>query len=324
VLTLFVAVFWNAGERRLRCGWRLLGAAGILFALNLVFLLVPEAASPWVVSAVSLLVISGGVLLSAWLLDRRSLRQLGFQQPRKWALECALGLVCGAGLIALVFAVEWRLGWVKPLAQSAFDAQLFPTLGAAFLYTLFMQCVVGVQEELLFRGYALRNLAEGLRLGRIAPQWATCGAVAITSLFFGVVHLWNPNVTALTPLNVGLAGVLLGLGFAWTTRLAFPTGLHIAWNFCQGGVFGFPVSGLHDPAALITLEQRGPLLWTGGSFGPEGGLLCTAALLLGILLTYVLLTRLVQNRPRRAMRRLACYARGGRTRPLRQHPEPSV
>lgn len=83
-----------------------------------------------------------------------------------------------------------------------------------------------------------------------------------------------------------LDGLFLGLGFILTGELAIPIGLHIAWNFAQGYVFGFPVSGADENLSLIATQQTGPIAWTGGAYGPEGGLMGVFALLLGMLLVY--------------------------------------
>src|ERR671910_797472 len=120
----------------------------------------------------------------------------------------------------------------------------------AFFPTILMPLVlflcVGISEEMLSRGYQITNLAEGLNF----------------------------------------AGLLLGSGYVLTGRLAIPIGLHITWNFFQGNVFGFPVSGLEPVGAtVLSIEQGGPLLFTGGVFGPEAGLIGIAAVLAGSLLT---------------------------------------
>jgi uncharacterized protein len=107
-----------------------------------------------------------------------------------------------------------------------------------------------------------------------------------------VLHAANPNATPISTLNIVLAGLMLGFGYVLTGELAIPIGLHITWNFFQGAVYGFPVSGFGDfGPALLTTEQGGPELWTGGSFGPEGGLLIPAVMLLGMSLV-ALWTRL--------------------------------
>jgi hypothetical protein len=87
----------------------------------------------------------------------------------------------------------------------------------------------------------------------------------------------------MSTLNICLAGIFLATGYILTGQLAIPIGLHISWNFFQGNVFGFPVSGGNfQPATFFKIQQDGPDFWTGGDFGPEGGLLGTIFTLLGI------------------------------------------
>ncbi len=90
-----------------------------------------------------------------------------------------------------------------------------------------------------------------------------------------------------------LAGLFLGVGFVLTGELAIPIGLHITWNFFQGNIFGFPVSGSNSGTSLISISQGGPDLLTGGAFGPEAGLIGILTMILGTLLTilYIRQTR---------------------------------
>jgi hypothetical protein len=87
-----------------------------------------------------------------------------------------------------------------------------------------------------------------------------------------------------------MTGIAFGTGFILTGELAIPIGLHIAWNFFQANVFGFPVSGLSYPAEIVTLfktNNSGPEKWTGGVFGPEAGIFGLLAMLIGIFLTII-------------------------------------
>jgi hypothetical protein len=298
--------FFDEGTGRLRAPWRLLlqylayTVAVPLFANLLAgaFLLAGMGAGSSGTSALAgspLLPVIGGVaglggaLLSVWLagrfLDRRPFAEFGFHLSGGWWLDLLFGMALGALLMTTVFLVQSGLGWVT--VTGSFES-LVPGapfwLGVLVPATLFV--CVGFYEELVSRGYQLRNAAEGLNSSSIGPRGAVLLAWALSSAFFGYLHAANPNATILSTANVALAGLMLGCGYVLTGELAIPIGLHFTWNFFQGTVFGFPVSGLRiGGATFLSIEQGGPDLWTGGPFGPEGGLLAPAAMALGILLT---------------------------------------
>ena len=97
-------------------------------------------------------------------------------------------------------------------------------------------------------------------------------------------HALNPGATAATTTKIALAGIFLALPFLLTGKLALSIGVHIAWNFFQGNVFGFPVSGNSMfRTTIFNTVQGGPELWTGGTFGPEAGLLGLIAIVVGSL-----------------------------------------
>jgi uncharacterized protein len=229
-----------------------------------------------------------GVLLSVWLagrfLDRRPFADFGFHLGGGWWLDLCFGMALGALLMSAIFLVELGFGWitVTGVLQALVPGTPF---ALAILIPAALFLCVGVYEELLFRGYQLRNAAEGLNLPVVGPRNAVILAWVLSSTFFGYLHANNPNATLLGTFNVVLAGLMLGLGYVLTGELAISIGLPIAWNFFQGGVFGFPVSGLGPVgASFLSTDQGGPELWTGGPFGPEAGLLGPAAMLLGGLL----------------------------------------
>jgi membrane protease YdiL (CAAX protease family) len=230
-----------------------------------------------------------GAVLSVWLavrfLDRRPFRDLGFRLDRGWWLDLLFGLALGTLLMTAIFLVESGLGWISV-------AGTFETTGTgapfalSILIPLAAFACVGFSEEAVSRGYQLRNAAEGLNYPTLGPRRAVVLAWVFSSVFFGALHAGNPNATALSTFNITLAGLMLGFGYVLSGQLAIPIGLHVTWNFFQNAVYGLPVSGFETfGASFLSTEQAGPELWTGGTFGPEGGLIAPAAMLLGVLLT---------------------------------------
>ncbi len=308
----------GSGVRRPRALWRLvIQFAGFVILLTLVANVLVAAWVSFSPAAVSgpgqelagsaeVLVINGfaslvavfvSVGLAARFLDRRPLADFGLRIDAGWWLDLFLGLFLGALLMTAIFVVQLAFGWVSvtgTFETAAPDAPFF----LAVLVPLTAFVFVGIYEELLSRGYQLRNIAEGLNYPSVGPRGAIVIAWVLTSVFFGFLHLGNPNATLLTSFNIALAGLLLGAGYVLTGELAIPIGLHITWNFFQGTVFGFPVSGIEPiGASFISIEQSGPEIWTGGAFGPEGGLLDPIAVLAGSLLI-VLWVRLRHGRVR--------------------------
>ena len=114
---------------------------------------------------------------------------------------------------------------------------------AGFLLFLVLFILVGAYEEPVFRGYQLKNIAEGFNFGRLSGRNAVFLGWIISSILFGLLHAANPRATAYTTFKITLGGLFLGLPLMLTGELALSIGIHVAWNFLQGNVFGFPVSG---------------------------------------------------------------------------------
>jgi hypothetical protein len=127
-------------------------------------------------------------------------------------------------------------------------------------------------EEILFRGILFRWIEE------LGGSWA---ALIVTSALFGLAHLYNPGATWFSSFAVAVeAGLLLGGAYMVTRTLWMAIGLHAAWNFTQGGIFGIPVSG-QASHGLLQARLTGPELLSGGAFGLEASVIaltvCTAA-----------------------------------------------
>jgi membrane protease YdiL (CAAX protease family) len=223
-------------------------------------------------------------LLARWI-DRRPWRDYGFHFSAAWWRDLGFGLLLGMVLIGVVFGIEYLLGW-ESIQGTIENGQRGLPFWQLLVDGLIAYVLVGVREELLFRGFPIKNLAEGLHLPHISSKAAVLIPYLLISLLFGFAHAGNANATLVSSLDLSLIGLLLGLGFILTGELAIPIGLHIAWNFAEGYVFGFPVSGSDAHLSLLATKQAGPTVWTGGAFGPEGGLMGVVAALLGVLLVY--------------------------------------
>lgn len=178
---------------------------------------------------------------------------------RRAVPEALLGAAVGLGFVAVSAAVVTALGgYTFRVADVDLLAVVAPilavTVGAA------------VTEELTFRGFALQALE------RLLGSWT---ALAVTALFFGLTHLFNPGATAWSALAIAIeAGGLLGAAFLWRRNLWFVIGLHFAWN-ATVALLGIPVSG-HAAPGLLVADVSGPSILTGGAFGIEGSLVTVA------------------------------------------------
>jgi membrane protease YdiL (CAAX protease family) len=289
-------------EGRLRAGWRIvlylvayivallvvqtplsvaylfyLASTGVRTLSDLRAALQPDQLPLWFYLAIKSAEVAALVPLTYVLrrrVDKRSFRSLGFGIDRDTGRELLLGLGVGAAQIALIVAVAWAGGWlsVKLPGAAALSQGLVQGAMALLLFVL-----VALEEELMFRGYLQVNVQEVLG----APL-----ALLLVSVGFGLFHVLNPNFRWLALLNIILAGLALGYGRYVTGKLWLPMAYHWSWNLFQGPVFGLPVSGVRYGGLLSAVDLRVPLL-TGGSFGPEGGLLATAFLLLAFPVYYL-------------------------------------
>ncbi len=263
-------------DGRLRNGWRVLGFLGVLFlaglAVSLLSHLWPRSLRPYVPTRwLSVL----GVLAASWLglhLEDRTWASLGLRLNRRFLGELVLGTLGGAALIgtaATLAAATGAVHWVRTPGVSLGD------LGAAAWFFL----AVAVYEELLFRGYPFQRAVDGLGF---------TGAQILFAFLFALLHWSNPGMTGASlawgTLNIALAALLLGFCWRRTGSLALPVGVHLGWNWTQGSLLGFGVSGTTSQGWLTPLFHARPVWLSGGTFGLEASLpcalVCGAAILL--------------------------------------------
>ena len=125
--------------------------------------------------------------------------------------------------------------------------------------------IVAFYEEVVFRGYILNNLLASVN------KWL---ALLITAILFALAHSANPDFSIIPAINIFLAGILLGINYIYTKNLWFAIMLHFSWNFFQGPILGYKVSGL-NMQSLLERELQGNVFFTGGNFGFEGSILAT-------------------------------------------------
>jgi len=206
-----------------------------------------------------------GLIVGAYLLVVRGVERRSAPDVALDPGAALLGIIVGFGLccaVYLVFALVGVATWGGFGTATALPAALLMALLAA------------VGEEVVFRGVLFRLLEGGL---------GTTAALILTAVLFGALHAGNPGASYLSTLAVGLeAGVLLATAYAWSRSLWLVIGLHFAWNFTEGGLFGAAVSGTPTHGLLmVTLSRTASDAVTGGAFGPEASVIavviCLAA-----------------------------------------------
>ncbi len=283
----FAAVFLSPDDRRLRAGWRLVLHTLLFFLFSAALtasLLLLSAAVGWLPSGslrlgieqvIELFSLTFSVWFARRYLDRRSFVSLGLSLDAMVWRDLLAGVLITGVMMGTIFALHLLFGWM-PTVTFAWQSMSWPALLGQLGFWLLIFLVVAWKEELWMRGYWLQNLANGLNV-----PWA----VFLSSALFGMLHLGNPNATWVSALGIMVSGVFLALPWVWTRRLWLSIGLHLGWNFFEGAIFGFPVSGL-DTFRLIQPVIRGPEMWTGARFGPEAGLVLLPAILLGTALVW--------------------------------------
>jgi uncharacterized protein len=274
---------------RLRSGWRfvvfsvlfivaamMIGAVGITLLSYLSVPLEPETPGFILTNGLLMLI---PALLAGWLcgkyLEGLPFRALGAWFTGGWLRNLMAGILFGAGTLAFAVLMAFIFGGLRFESNPIDTVVLTRSLGWSFL----IFAVGAAWEEALFRGYILQTFA---RSGLAAL------AIGMTAVFFGAIHLGNPSAGLISTLNTILAGVWFGIAYLKTRDLWFVWGIHLMWNWMQGAFFGIEVSGITSLVAAPLLREidSGPGWLTGETYGVEGGIVTTVAIVVSTVMIY--------------------------------------
>ncbi len=220
-------------------------------------------------------------LLVGWVCGKRleslPISALGASFTTGWLRHLLIGVALGSATLMIAVLIALAGGLRFSMNQELPIQPLLIGLASSFV----VLAVAAAFEEVLFRGYIFQTLV------RSNLAWL---AIVLTSVGFGFAHYYNPTASVFSVANTMLAGVWFGLAYMKTRDLWFVWGLHFAWNWVQGAVFGIEISGLRNltPVSILNEIDPGPAWLTGQSYGLEGGIACTIAILISIALIYVL------------------------------------
>ena len=210
-----------------------------------------------------------GTFLAAWVLlknwDHLPITDLGLSLKGR-AKDIFWGTFVALAIYTVGFGILYGLGEVEITAVhfSAYD----------FLLSWVLMLLVALAEEIAFRGFVLGHLLTA-GVNRFV-------ALFLSSALFSLMHIFNPNFSLIAFLNILLAGILIGSTYIYTRNLWFPIALHLFWNWLQGPILGFEVSGGRLGGTLLSLELPEENIINGGAFGFEGSVLCTALMIIAI------------------------------------------
>lgn len=209
--------------------------------------------------------------------DKRPFKTLGFNNY-KVLTDVKIGLLLG-------FVIMF-VGFISLLITDQIFNKNFSFSSSDLFYNLLIFVFVSFSEEVLVRGYILQNFKASMNENL---------ALILSSAIFALLHFANPNTSLFAFINLFLAGVLLGYCYLLTKNLWLPFALHFGWNFFQGNVFGFNVSG-NKRNSIIAIGYQTETIWNGGGFGFEGSVICIVLQIIAIIfLKWVLKNRLFKE-----------------------------
>jgi membrane protease YdiL (CAAX protease family) len=280
----FNDIIWDSGGR-LRSGWRFtifsVGFIGLLVFLGSAAFALQKFLSADVYRLASVMVVLVAALLVGWLCAKHfeglPFRSLGASFTKGWIRHLIIGLLMGGASLGFAVLVAYVFGGLRFETNSVDAGPLTRSMVSSFVFL----AVAAASEEALFRGYPFQTFV------RSGLAWF---AIVLTSALFGAVHLLNPEPNWISTVNTILAGIWFAIAYLKTRDLWLVTGMHFMWNWMQGALFGIEVSGFTDLAAVPLLREidSGPAWLTGRTYGIEGGVAATIALVVSMVVLYLM------------------------------------
>lgn len=283
-------IFIN-NESNLRSGWKICIVFLLMFSMlyatstiiNLIFqILLINKGQGYVISIINKLTYSGwfsvinGVVsnlcfivpcIIMWkLFEKSKVRNMGLINIKYGYKDLLFGLAFGAISMTIVSILLLLFGNVKLT-----NLMSNPNISFSLITGLILFIAVGFGEEILGRAYIMSVLKQ------TNNKWIV---LIVSALIFSLLHGGNPNVSLLALLNIFLVGLLFGYMYLKRENIWMPIGYHIMWNYFQGYVFGFQVSGT-DAKGMYGINILNNNILNGGGFGPEGGLAVTVIIIIG-------------------------------------------
>jgi len=218
-----------------------------------------------------------GSFLALWFMmsvvNREPLKNIGLSLENR-GKEMLVGLGGALLFIGGIFLILWTIGAITVTGVAGFKPGVFIVSMMLFL--------AAFDEEIIFRGYILKNMMDGTD-----NRWIALGG---SSVLFALLHAGNPSVwSSWVPMTeLFAAGFILGISYTFTKNLWLPTFFHFGWNFFQG-LLGFEISGLSvDSWKALVHENTGnvPDVISGGTFGIEGSVISLCCTILGTYLIF--------------------------------------
>ncbi|MGL5086616.1 MAG: lysostaphin resistance A-like protein [Clostridium sp.] len=204
-------------------------------------------------------------ILTWKIFEKKKIRFMGLTNIKNSYKELGVGLALGAITITIVAIVLILTGSVK--LENSITSPMFTS---DLIMGLVLFIAVGFGEEIFGRGYCMSVLKQ------TRNKWVI---LIVSSIIFSAMHMSNDGVGVLPLVNIFLVGIVFGYMYMKSSNIWMPIGFHITWNYFQGYVWGFQVSG-HEVNGMYKLESVSESILNGGSFGPEGGLVVTFILAL--------------------------------------------